>query len=144
MLWAKCKQKVNTHCWLDLSANFQNESNQSVIELQTLLTNAFQRNLTKIIRTIVTLIQIHVHPKDCVDPDAVSLNRSQELPSPLSFPMPWECLKDQLHDGNSVWIWELIKGKRVGAFIERDGRKRPIVPCTILSLSLESSWQRER
>lgn len=101
-----CGQNVSKgeilRCWLDLSANFQNESNQSVIELQALLTNSLHRNLTKINRTIVNLIQIHVHPRDCVDPGAVSLSRSQELPSPPSFPMPWARLKDQLHDGNSV------------------------------------------
>jgi len=78
-----------------------------VIELQVLLINALHRNLTRINRTAVTLVQISVYPEIdtglyWVDSDAVSLSRSQELPSPPSFPMPWACLKDELHDGNSV------------------------------------------
>lgn len=76
-----CGQNVSKgeilRCWLDLSANFQNESNQSVIELQTLLTNSLHRNLTKINRTIVNLIQIHVHPRDCVDPGACCLFKQE-------------------------------------------------------------------
>jgi hypothetical protein len=83
--------------------------------------------------------QIKAHPTDSPDPDAVSLSRSQVLYSPPSIPMPWAHLKNQFHDGNSVRIWKLIKGKRGRAFIERNGRKRPIVPHTIPSLSLESS-----
>lgn len=95
-----------------------------MIGLQALLTNVLHRSLTKVDSTIVTLIQFNVHPRDCVDPDAVSLSRSQELPNPPFFPMPWARLKDQLHDGNSVWIWELIKGRRGRAsskgMVERD------------------------
>lgn len=78
------------------------QTNQSVTELQVRLINALHRNLTRINRTAVTLVQISVYPRYWVDPDAVSLSRSQELPSPPSFPMPWACFKDELHDGNSV------------------------------------------